>query len=83
MGVQYVITGGGGAEPYPILYRGPADLYQDRGFPVYHYLTLDISDHQLHAAMWKVKDPGADSLEVEKKDQFTIMAGAAEKPTSR
>jgi hypothetical protein len=74
-GVEYVITGGGGAEPYPVLLRGPADLYQDSGFPVYHYLTLDISNHQLHAVMWKVKDPDATNLAVEKKDEFTITAG--------
>ncbi len=44
-------------------------------FPVYHYLTLDIADHQLHAVMWKLKDPGAGTLSVEQKDEFTIRAG--------
>jgi hypothetical protein len=73
-GVEYVITGGGGAEPYPLLFRGHADLYQDNGFPVYHYLTLEISNHQLHAVMWKVKDPEAGTLSVEKKDEFTLTA---------
>jgi hypothetical protein len=73
-GVEYVITGGGGAEPYPILFRGNADLYQDKGFPVYHYLTLDISNHQMHAVMWKVRDPGAAVMVGEKKDDFTIVA---------
>ena len=77
-GVEYVITGGGGAEPYPVLLRGEADLYQDIGFPVYHYLTLDVSNHQLRAVMWKVKDPDAANLEVEKKDEFTITAGGSE-----
>ena len=73
-GVEYVVTGGGGAEPYPLLFRGSADLYHDNGFPVYHYLTLDVSNHQLHAVMWKVKDPDAAALSVEQKDQFTITA---------
>lgn len=73
-GVQYVVTGGGGAEPYPVLFRGSADLYRDNGFPVYHYLTLDLSNHQLHAIMWKVKDPDASALTVEQKDEFTITA---------
>ena len=40
-GVEYVTSGGGGAEPYPLIFRGSADLYRDTGFPVYHYLTLD------------------------------------------
>ena len=73
-GVDYVITGGGGAEPYPLLFRGSADLYRDTGFPVYHYLTLEVSDHQLHAAMWKVKSPDDATLSVEQKDEFTIKA---------
>lgn len=73
-GVAYVISGGGGAEPYPLLFRGPDDLYRDTGFPVYHYLTLDYSKGKLHAVMWKVKDPDAATLSVEKKDEFTIIA---------
>jgi hypothetical protein len=73
-GVEYVITGGGGAEPYPVLFRGAADLYRDIGFPVYHYLVVDVVNHTLHAVMWKVKDPEAPTLEDEVKDQFTIVA---------
>jgi hypothetical protein len=73
-GVEYVISGGGGAEPYPILFRGSADLYRDTGFPVYHYLTLDYHDRQLHAVMYKVSDPGASTLSVEVKDEFTLTA---------
>jgi len=73
-GVEYVVSGGGGAEPYPLLFRGHADLYRDNGFPVYNYVTLDIADHQLHAVMWKVKDPDAATLSVEKKDEFVVNA---------
>lgn len=73
-GVEYVISGGGGAEPYPLLFRGSADLYRDTAFPVYHYLTLDYRNGKLHAEMWKVKDPDADTLTVEKKDEFTLTA---------
>ena len=75
-GVEYVITGGGGAEPYPLLFRGSADLYRDPGFPVYHYLTLEVGNHQLHAVMWKVKNPDAETLSVEQKDEFTLTAPA-------
>lgn len=73
-GVSYIISGGGGAEPYPLLFRGSADLYRDTAFPVYHYLTLDYEHGTIHGMMWKVKDPDADTLSVEKKDEFTIMA---------
>jgi acid phosphatase type 7 len=73
-GVEYVVTGGGGAEPYPLLFRGRADLYRDLSFPVYHFVTMDVSDGNLHAVMWKVKDPDAPELSVEAKDQFTLTA---------
>ncbi len=75
-GVEYVVTGGGGAEPYPLLFRGSADLYQDTAFPVYHYLTIDVHDRQLHAVMWKVQDPDAGTLAMVEKDQFTLTAPA-------
>lgn len=76
-GVEYVVTGGGGAEPYPLLYRGHGDLYQDKGFPVYHYLTLEINDGRLTAQMWKIRDDKAPELSVEEKDQFTMTANPA------
>ena len=72
--VEYVISGGGGAEPYPLFFRGRADLYRDLGFPVYHFVTLDVSDGMFHAVMWKVKDPDAAELSVEAKDEFTLTA---------
>jgi len=77
-GVEYVVTGGGGAEPYPLLIRGAADLYHDhpRGHPVYHYLTLDVNGRSLHATMWRVKDPDASELSVEAQDWFTLTAAA-------
>lgn len=78
--VEYVVTGGGGAVPYPVLFRGEGDLYRDAGFPVYHYLVLDVANHKLHAVMWKVKNPDAGTLEAEMKDEFTIDANT---PDSR
>jgi len=78
-GVEYVITGGGGAEPYPLLVRGAADLYHDhpRGHPVYHYLTLDVNGRSLHATMWRVVDPDASELAVAAMDEFTLTAPPA------
>jgi hypothetical protein len=77
-GVEYVVTGGGGAEPYPLLIRGAADLYHDhpRGHPVYHYLTLDVNGRTLHATMWRVIDPDANQLSVDAQDSFTLTAPA-------
>jgi hypothetical protein len=78
-GVEYVVTGGGGAVPYPILFRGSHDLYRDTGYPVYNYMTLEFKDRQLHAVMWKVSDPEAPeaNLDVVAKDNFVIKANAA------
>jgi hypothetical protein len=81
-GVEYVVTGGGGAQPYPLLYRGSHDLYRDSGFPVYHYLTLEVRDHRLSAVMWKVIDPEAKELNVEVKDRFTILSAFKTKARS-
>jgi hypothetical protein len=72
--VEYVVTGGGGAIPYPVLFRGGGDLYMDPGYPVYHYLVVDVANHKLHAVMWKVKDSEAPTLEVERKDEFILDA---------
>lgn len=79
-GVEYVVTGGGGAEPYPILLRGSEDLYRDTGFPVFNYLTVDITGRALHATMWKVRDPAATELSVEAKDDFVVTALARVSP---
>jgi hypothetical protein len=85
-GVEYIVTGGGGAAPYPLLLRGGQDLYRDTGFPVYHYLTVEVTGRELHAAMWKVNDPDAETLSVEKKDEFSVTAPTRKslrKPASR
>ena len=82
-GVEYIVTGGGGAVPYPILFRGSHDLYRDTGFPVYNYLTLEVKDHQLHGVMWKVIDPEAANLSVEAKDSFVVKANPAVQPRAK
>ncbi len=40
-GVTYLVSGGGGAKPYEVD-RTPADLYQSRGFPNYHYVRFEL-----------------------------------------
>ncbi|HUX43526.1 MAG TPA: hypothetical protein VMV57_02130, partial [Terracidiphilus sp.] len=75
-GAEYVVTGGGGAEPYPLLFRGPGDLYRDMAFPVYHFVTVDLDRGHLHAVMWKIQDPDAAKLRVVARDQFFLSAPA-------
>lgn len=66
-GVEYLVSGGGGARPYPID-RSPQDLYQDNVFPNYHYVKFVSQGGSLHATMYRLDDKGgfvpSDSFEV-------------------
>lgn len=70
-GVVYLVSGGGGAKPVPIA-RTSADLYQDSGFPNYHYLKFVYDGRQLQATMFRVSDPSASTPEWQAKDSFVI-----------
>ncbi|HLY63162.1 MAG TPA: metallophosphoesterase [Terriglobia bacterium] len=71
--IVYVVSGGGGAKPRPIM-RGPADLYQDTGFPNYHYLRLVLDGDNLTGTMIRVADPDAATPAWQEKDHFEISA---------
>ena len=71
-GVVYLVSGGGGAKPYPIS-RTPADLYQDKSFPNYHYLRFDFDGERLNVTMYRVQDPLASGPSWEIKDSFQIV----------
>ena len=74
-GISYIVSGGGGAVPYPVFVRGPEDLYQDRAYPNYHYILIMVHGKTADAKMYRVtnpKDPAAMGLEV--KDRFTLTA---------
>jgi len=72
-GIVYLVSGGGGAKPRPVE-RGPKDLYQDRGFPNYHYVKLVVSGEKLRGTMIRVADPGSSSPLWEEKDHFEVLA---------
>jgi hypothetical protein len=57
-GVMYLVSGGGGAKPYEVE-RTPADLYQDREFPNYHYVRLELRGNTLLGEMIRLNDYGA------------------------
>jgi hypothetical protein len=73
-GITYLISGGGGAMPYPVLVRGPEDLYQDDSFPNYHYILFTLHGKRMDATMYRVADPKAPTLTVEVKDRFALVA---------
>jgi hypothetical protein len=70
-GIVYLVSGGGGAKPVPVA-RTAADLYQDPGFPNYHYIKFVFDGKRLNASMYRIADPSASSLRTEVKDTFTI-----------
>jgi acid phosphatase type 7 len=73
-GITHVITGGGGARPYPIFIRGDQDLYHSRTYPNFHYLVITLQGKHADAKMYRVVDPDAAQKSVEVKDTFTLDA---------
>jgi 3',5'-cyclic AMP phosphodiesterase CpdA len=74
-GIVYLVSGGGGAKPRPIV-RGPADLYQDPGFPNYHYVRFVLEGETLHGTMVRLADPDAAHPVWQEKDHFVIYAAS-------
>jgi acid phosphatase type 7 len=73
-GITHVITGGGGARPYPIFIRGDQDLYHARTYPNFHYLVITLQGKHADVKMYRVTDPDAAQKSVEVKDTFTLDA---------
>jgi len=68
-GVVYLVSGGGGAVPYPVE-RTSADAYQDSSFPNFHYLKFVLDGDTLNGTMYRLADPRALAWEV--KDTFEV-----------
>ena len=73
-GISYIVSGGGGAKPYPVYVRNPQDLYRDPGFPNFNYLVLMVHGKQADVTMYRVADPKAPTLTTEVKERFTLTA---------
>ncbi len=69
-GVQYLVSGGGGAAPYAVD-RTPADLYQDTDFPNYHYVRLEMRANDLSAEMIRYQQ-GAAAGQWQTRDRFEL-----------
>jgi acid phosphatase type 7 len=70
--VVYLVSGGGGAHPYPVE-RTSDDLYQDQGFPNFHYVKLVLDGDTLNGTMVRL-DPASAPPKWEIKDTFQIRA---------
>ena len=73
--IVYLVSGGGGADPRPIV-RLPADLYQDPGFPNYHYVRFVLESESLTGTMVRVADPDATTPVWQEKDHFEVPAAS-------
>jgi hypothetical protein len=72
-GVTYLVSGGGGAPPY-FVERAPDDLYKSILFPNYHYVRFTLAKDRLHGAMYRIANPEAETMTLELKDSFDLMA---------
>jgi hypothetical protein len=76
-GVTYLVSGGGGAHPYPVE-RTPLDRYQGTDFPNFHYVRFRLEDDRLTGEMVRVADPEAAApRQFEVRDRFEIPAVTA------
>jgi hypothetical protein len=73
-GITHVISGGGGARPYPIFIRGDQDLYRARTYPNFNYVVITLAGKHAEAKMYRVVDPDAAQKTVELQDSFTLDA---------
>ena len=73
-GISYIVTGGGGAKPYPIYVRGREDLYRDTRFPVFNYVVFLVHGTHIDATMYRVDEPSAANPKMEVGERFTLDA---------
>ncbi len=73
-GISYIVSGGGGAKPYPIYARNPEDLYRDKAYPNFNYLVFMVHGKQADVTMYRVAEPKAATLTTEVKERFTLTA---------
>ena len=71
-GVSYIVSGGGGAKPSPVV-RGTDDLYSSDDFPNYHYVKLVLDQDVLRGTMYRL-DPQAATPAWSAADHFEIEA---------
>jgi acid phosphatase type 7 len=57
-GVMYIVSGGGGAMPYPVM-RTPGDLFKSNDFPNYNYVEFVLEGKVLRGTMCRLSSKGA------------------------
>jgi hypothetical protein len=72
-GVTYLVSGGGGAHPYPVV-RTPQDKYQATDFPNFHYVLFQLDGRKMKATMFRLGFPEGATPEWQARDSFAIEA---------
>lgn len=72
-GVTYLVSGGGGAKPYPVE-RTPIDAYQSIDLPNFHYIKFSLRGKEMKATMYRLAYPITNPPVWEAKDKFTVKA---------
>jgi len=73
-GVTYLVSGGGGARPYPVT-RDATERYSEGSEPNFHYLRVRVTPQAMEAEMVRLEDPAAPvPHEFEVRDRFVIKA---------
>jgi hypothetical protein len=72
-GVTYLVSGGGGAHPYPVV-RTPQDKYQATDFPNFHYILFQLDGRTLKATMFRLGFPMGATPEWQARDSFAVDA---------
>jgi acid phosphatase type 7 len=72
-GVTYLVSGGGGAHPYPVQRTAP-DQYQGTDFPIFHYILFRLDGRKLNATTYKLNFPVGTEASWHIEDQFAIAA---------
>jgi hypothetical protein len=70
-GVTYLVSGGGGAHPYPVV-RTPQDKYQSTDFPNFHYILFQLDKKQMKGTMFRLGFPVGAKPEWQARDSFSI-----------
>jgi len=70
-GVVYLVSGGGAAKPVEVE-RKPEDLYQDNGFPNYHFVEFVLNGDSVEGKMYRLADSDSEKPVWEVKDTFTV-----------
>jgi hypothetical protein len=74
-GITHIISGGGGAKPYPVFMAGDEDFYRDNlASPNFNYMVFTIKGGHADARMYRVVDPNATQLDVKQSDSFSLDA---------